>query len=379
MRIVHISDTHLGFRQYGLQEREEDFKKAFVDAFEKIAELRPDVVVHTGDLFDYSHPPTRALKTAMEVLSKFSHKGIPVFILPGTHDLPKTAGMTESPTTILAFINGVYDFGLTEGQNFTVKQKVDGKPLTLCGIPYSIDPLRLKEYITNMKAPKGTSILLFHEGLKEIFPEFEISIKDLPAGFDYYGIGHIHKRREFRHPKTSAPICFPGSTEITDFSDADQEKGFYLVEINKKKVDLEFVKLRAGRPFVDLPEIDCTDKDPEIIVTEAIQLIKKHTREGSVVRLNLAGKMALGKVGAINFIEIEKYATSEANLLYLEYNNQIEPIELKGQRIGEIKIEPPENEIKKFIKALPGYTKAQKQRYQKLAIDFIRKVAEAGR
>jgi len=379
MRIAHISDTHLGFRQYGLQEREEDFKKAFVDAFEKIAELSPDIVVHTGDLFDYSHPPTRALKTAMEVLSKFSQKGIPVFILPGTHDLPKTARMTESPTTILSFINGVYDFGLMEKQNFTAKQKVDGKPLTLCGIPYSIDPLRLKEYIKNMKAPKGRAVLLFHEGLKEIFPEFEISIKDLPPGFDYYGVGHIHKRREFKHPKTSAPICFPGSTETTDFSEADVEKGFYLVEINKKEVDIEFVKLRAGRSFVDLPEIDCTDKDPEIIVNEAIQLIKKHAREGSVVRLNLAGKMPLGKVGAINFIEIEKYATSEAKLLYLEYSNQIEPIELKGQRIGEIRIEPPEKEIEKFIKVLPGYTKAQKQRYQKLAINFINKVTEARR
>jgi DNA repair exonuclease SbcCD nuclease subunit len=379
MRIAHISDTHLGFRQYGLQEREEDFKKAFADAFEKIAELRPDLVVHTGDLFDYSHPPTRALKTAMEVLSKFSQKGIPVFILPGTHDLPKTASITESPTTILAFINGVYDFGLMEKQNFTAKQKVDEKLLTLCGIPYSIDPLKLKEYIRNLKAPKGRSVLLFHEGLKEIFPEFEISIKDLPEGFDYYGAGHVHKRREFRHPETSAPICFPGSTETTDFSEADEEKGFYLIEINKKEVGLEFVKLRAGRPFVNLPQIDCTDKDPEIIVTEAIQLIKKHAKEGAVVRLNLAGKMPLGKVGAINFIEIEKYALHEAKLLYLEYNNQIEPIELKGQPIGEIRIEPPEKEIKKFIKALPGYTKAQKQRYQKLAIDFIRKAIETRR
>ena len=96
MRIAHISDTHLGFRQYGLQERKEDFKKAFVNAFEKIAELSPDIVVHTGDLFDYSHPPTRALKTAMEVLSKFSQKEIPVFILPGTHDLAKTTRMTVS-------------------------------------------------------------------------------------------------------------------------------------------------------------------------------------------------------------------------------------------------------------------------------------------
>jgi len=89
--------------------------------------------------------------------------------------------------------------------------------------------------------------------------------------------------------------------------------------------------------------------------------------------------MPLGKVGAINFLEIEKYVVHEARLLYLEYNNQIEPIELKGQPIGKIKIEPPDIEIKKFIQALSGYTKTQKQRYQNLAIDFVNRVTEAER
>lgn len=379
MRIAHISDTHLGCRQYGLQEREEDFKNAFIRAFERIIELRPDLVIHTGDLFDYSHPPTRALKTAMEVLSKVSEKRIPVFILPGTHDLPKTASMAESPTSILTYIDGVYDFGLMEKQNFTVTQKVDGKTLTLCGIPFSIDPSKLKEHIKRIKAPRGNSILLFHEGLKEIFPEFEISLKDLPGGFDYYGIGHIHKRMEFKHPKTGAPICLPGSLEVTDFTDAGQDKGFNLVEMNGKEVDVEFVKLPICRPFIDLPPVDCTDKNPEAIVAEVISLIKKHTKEGCVARLNLTGKLALGKIAAINFVEIEKYATQEAKLLHLEYNNQIEPIELKGQKIGEIRIESPEREVKKFIDELPGYTKVQKQLYLKLAVSFIDKAKESRR
>ena len=379
MRIAHISDTHLGFRQYGLQEREEDFKNAFTKTFEKIIELKPDLIIHTGDLFDYSHPPTRALKTAMEVLSRVSKRGIPVFILPGTHDLPKTASMTESPTSILTFIDGVYDFGLLERQNFTVTQKVDGKSLTLCGIPYSIDPPKLKEYLKNLKAPKSNSILLFHEGLKEIFPEFEISIKDLPDGFDYYAIGHIHKRMEFKHPRTKAPVCYPGSLEVIDFTDVGQDKGFNLVEMNDKEIDVEFVKVPISRPFVDLPKVDCTDKNPEAIISEVISLIKKHTKEGHIARLNLIGRLALGKIAAINFVEIEKYAIQEAKLLHLEYNNQIEPIELKGEKIGEIRIESPEREIKKFIDELSGYTESQKQQYLKLAVSFIDRVRESKR
>lgn len=379
MRIAHISDTHLGFRQYGLPEREEDFTNAFIQAFTKILELKPDIIIHTGDFFESSHPPTRALKVAMEVLSKVSKKKIPVFILPGTHDLPKTTSMTESPTSLLTFIDGVYDFGLMKRQNFTLTEKIDGQTLTICGIPYSIDPVKLKEHIKKMKAPKGISILLFHEGIKEVFPEFEISIKDLPEGWSYYGVGHLHNHQIFKHPKTQAPISYPGSIEITDFSEINQEKGFNLVEIDGKDVNVKFIKLPLSRKFVDLPVIDCTDKNPEVVVAKAISLIKKYTREGYVARLNLAGKMALGKIAAINLTEIEKYATKEAKLLYLEYNNQIEPLELKGQPISEIRIDSPEKEVAKFINELPDYTKVQKQRYLKLAISFINKVRESER
>jgi len=379
MRIAHISDTHLGFRQYGLPEREDDFTNSFVQAFDKIVELKPDLIIHTGDLFESSHPPTRALKVAMEVLSKVSEKKIPIYILPGTHDLPKTASMVESPTSLLTFINGVYDFGLMERQNFTVSQKIDGQTLTICGVPYSIDPTKLREHICKMKAPKGNCILLFHEGLKEVFPEFEISIKDLPEGFSYYGLGHLHTHHVFKHPKSGAPISYPGSTEVTDFSEVDQEKGFNLIEIDGKEIKVEFVKLHPIRKFVDLPCIGCTDKDSEVIVTEAISTIKKHTKEGNIARLNFDGKMALGKMAAMNLVEIEKYATNEAKLLYLEYNNKIEPLELKGQSVAEIRIESPEREIAKFINELPGYSEPQKQQYLKLAIGFINKVRESAR
>jgi DNA repair exonuclease SbcCD nuclease subunit len=369
----------LGLRQYGLPEREEDFKKSFIQAFEKIIEIKPDVIIHTGDFFDNSHPPTRALKIAMEVLSKVSKKKIPVFILPGTHDLPKTASMTESPTSLLTFINGMYDFGLMERQNFTISKKINGETLTICGIPYSIDPTKLKEYLKRMKAPKGNSILLFHEGIKEVFPEFEISIKDLPEGFNYYGIGHLHIHQTFKHPVTGATISYPGSTEITDFSEVSQAKGFNFIELNGREIRIEFIKIPTIRQFIDLPSIDCSNKNPEVIVSEAISLIKKHTKEGCVARLNFIGKMALGKIAAINFVEIEKYATNEAKLLYLEYNNQIQPLELKGQPINQIRIESPEKEIRKFIGELPGYSKTQKQRYLKLAIGFVNKVIESER
>jgi DNA repair exonuclease len=61
MRIAHISDTHLGHRQYNLDERESDIYEAFEQAVNKAIEERVDVLIHAGDLFDSPNPPIKAL------------------------------------------------------------------------------------------------------------------------------------------------------------------------------------------------------------------------------------------------------------------------------------------------------------------------------
>ena len=62
MRIVHMSDTHLGWRSLhrvddrGRNQRECDLYNAFGRAIGTAIELAPDVVIHSGDLFDGYHP-----------------------------------------------------------------------------------------------------------------------------------------------------------------------------------------------------------------------------------------------------------------------------------------------------------------------------------
>lgn len=79
MRIVHFSDTHLGFSAYskidpsdGVNAREKDFYNAFRQAVDKAIELKPDAVVHAGDLFDVPRPTNRAIVFAQEQLIRLS-------------------------------------------------------------------------------------------------------------------------------------------------------------------------------------------------------------------------------------------------------------------------------------------------------------------
>lgn len=51
VRLLHTSDTHLGYRQYHLDERRRDFAEAFAEVVSAGIQQDVDAVVHAGDLF----------------------------------------------------------------------------------------------------------------------------------------------------------------------------------------------------------------------------------------------------------------------------------------------------------------------------------------
>ena len=61
MKFAHISDTHLGQRQYHLPEREQDIYDALKQAINRIIEEKVDFVIFSGDIFDRSSPPNDAV------------------------------------------------------------------------------------------------------------------------------------------------------------------------------------------------------------------------------------------------------------------------------------------------------------------------------
>lgn len=61
MKFAHLADTHLGYRQFGLLEREKDFYEVFDKIIDKIIEEKVDFVIHSGDLFDSARPSPIAL------------------------------------------------------------------------------------------------------------------------------------------------------------------------------------------------------------------------------------------------------------------------------------------------------------------------------
>ncbi len=236
MQFVHISDNHLGYRQYNIDEREKDLYDSFNQCIDKIIEIKPDFVVHSGDLFDGPEPPINAIYTAMQGFSRLKEHNIPIYIIHGNHDKPKriTKG---SPFKILKNVLGSYLRVFTEKTKFHVH---DGE-VFIGGINHTVknkigDVYTNLEIINNESKDYKKKILLFHQNVYPYLPEYELQLNDFPGEFDYFAGGHIHQRALKPAGEESGVFAYSGSTEIISYDEyRDHEKngkGFYLVDMS---------------------------------------------------------------------------------------------------------------------------------------------------
>jgi exonuclease SbcD len=86
-RIVHTADWHLGARLIDHDRLPE--QKKFLDwLLIQLAELRPDLLIVAGDIFDVASPPQEALNLYYTFLSRLTSVGCRTLILGGNHDSP---------------------------------------------------------------------------------------------------------------------------------------------------------------------------------------------------------------------------------------------------------------------------------------------------
>ncbi len=108
------------------------------------------------------------------------------------------------------------------------------------------------------------------------------------SGFRYVALGHIHKRQVLHE---NPPVVYSGSLERLDFGDKDDEKGFYVIDIEtdgagKKHTSFEFHST-DGRRFLEISiTLTVNDIDPTAVILAEIEKQKNEIKE-AIVRLQL--------------------------------------------------------------------------------------------
>jgi DNA repair exonuclease SbcCD nuclease subunit len=115
VKLAHLADVHLGFRQYhrltplGINQREADVAGAFRRAVDDVIGTAPDVVVIAGDLFNSVRPTNAAILHSFGQFRRLREAlpTVPVVIVAGNHDTPRSV---ETGTILKLFeaVGGVH-------------------------------------------------------------------------------------------------------------------------------------------------------------------------------------------------------------------------------------------------------------------------------
>lgn len=263
LKILFLADTHLGFDfpmrpKKDKRRRGPDFFANFDRVISYAKENKVDLIIHGGDLFYRTLVPQPIVDMVYERIGNIAEAGIPIVIVPGNHE------SSRLPVSLFLHHPNIYYFEKPQVFSFELK----GIPVDIAGFPCIRKEVQTKfkavdkEINSQLSSNKKLSFLCMHQSIEGAvvgpsdytFKKGKdvISIADLPEHYNLILSGHIHRSQILWTKNKKIPIIYPGSTERTAFAEKEEEKGFYLIEIdNDLSVDYKFVGLPA-RPMIDI-------------------------------------------------------------------------------------------------------------------------------
>lgn len=267
MKIVHFSDTHLGYNdldildQNNVNQREADFYDAFAQVVEQIKEIKPDYIIHTGDLFHRASPSNRAITFALEKIREISSLDIPFVLIAGNHSTPRTN--LSSP--ILKIFENYKNIYVSYNQKY---KKIEFDDIVFHTLPHMNDETIAENQIELCEQnidENRKNIMMLHcsVGAWYLMQEFgewvyPTSKEYIFEKMDYVALGHWHG---FGNVGKHENVYYSGSTERTSLNDKRNSKGFVVVTLEDKlEVDYKEISIR---PIIS-KQIDCTNYEQSI-------------------------------------------------------------------------------------------------------------------
>lgn len=333
MRICHLADTHLGFRQLhrvddaGRNVREQDVYRAWNEAIETIVELRPDAVVHAGDLFDSYHPSTAALGVALDGLRRLEGAGIPIVIIAGNHSTPRVTA-AEHIFGVLERFGGLHV--VYRGTQIIPIAARDGEAtLAVHAIAHDNDPDVMAEALRAAR-PTGEAdfdVLVAHVGLDGVGKlvgaeagsvELSGEALDEAADFDYVALGHLHKYDAVREN-----AAYAGSIERLTWADTPKTtpyKGILEVDLAAGPMSPDYLRLHplSVRAQLTLPAIDASKTDDLTAAIIARAQAAGDELDGAMVRLQITSVSA----AELSPVDHKAVAAAYARCLHFERDAQ---------------------------------------------------------
>ena len=247
MKIVHCSDLHLGKRFSGnkdyVKKRYMDFFNAFATFIDKVEEIKPDVCLIAGDIFDKKEINPDILSKTEYLFKKLKDNvKKDIIAIEGNHDNSRI--LEESWLEYLQEQNILKVFYYNKDFEEKNHLKIDDINFYPVGYPgFMIDEALTK--LSEKLNPKEKNIVIVHTGISgstNTLPGLvSTSILDLfKDKAIYIAGGHIHSFTTY--PKEKPYFFVSGSLEFSNVqNEKSDKKGFILFDTDT--LNYEFIEL----------------------------------------------------------------------------------------------------------------------------------------
>ena len=269
MKLIHLSDLHLGKRVNGFSMLE-DQHYILREILKIIDREAPDGVLIAGDVYDKSVPPAEAVALLDEFLVELSRRQLQVYLISGNHDSPERLAFGGR----LMDQSGVHVAPVYDGRIVSFTQQDQYGSVEIFLLPF-LKPAHVRRFFPDDPIDSYTDALrtiLSHAAVPAdkrtvlVTHQFvtgasRCDSEDLSVGgsdnvdaaafapFDYVALGHIHNPQSAGAPH----VRYCGTPLKYSFSEAAHEKSVTVVELREKgTVDIRTIPLKPLRDMAEL-------------------------------------------------------------------------------------------------------------------------------
>jgi len=347
---IHCADLHLGFNQFGLDERFHDFDKSFSNIVDVACQRKVNYFLISGDIFNKRNINAFTLETVVKHLKRLNNNNITVIAIEGNHDKAFYQDRFSwmhylAKNKYINLLKPVFSEG-----NFSVTAY---DPLLCNGMVYEDEFVKiyglgyfgntLGEKIASLSekivADNRFTILMAHGGIGGI-EIGRLSLDQLQPFYhlyDYFALGHQHSNHEY-----DRKVYIPGAPEYYDLGEVGKKKGFYFVEVDGKNKVANFIESKkrdalcltfdAGKQHIN--------ENLDQIIAEIVH--KASLFQAPLLRILFTGQShfslkaqdvetirnaVLEKVGALYIEIIDNTGTEQTSIKYSQFAGSITAIE----------------------------------------------------
>jgi len=357
---IHIADNHLGYEQYGLRERFNDFTRSFWGIIDDAINRQVDFVIIAGDLFNKRAIDAQTLIHAIEGLKRLKEHNIPVITIEGNHDrsyyrdgvswlqflcyqgyiillapIMQEGAPLMTPWSPENMLGSHVD--LLGGKVRVYGLPWQGAAITrsLEGMAQALKAVRAEEDAQGVEY----RLLTMHTGVDGMVSRVQGlptmgQVRQLRDYIDYLALGHVHKPYELE-----GWIYNPGSPETCSLEEIQwDDRGYYYVKIDTDQSESlidpiqkahrhQAVRIRTQRrPFLRHElRVDGLD-DPQALYARLTEYCQREGTkyrdkgEHPLVLISITGTLSFDP-GALNQSHMEEILREAFQPLHVRIDN----------------------------------------------------------